>query len=58
MDSSNKVLMVFLAIVLPPLAVYLKEGSQVTENLWINVVLWVFTGGIGGVIHALWLILR
>jgi len=58
MDSSNKVLMVILAIVLPPLAVYLKDGSQVTNNFWINLVLWIFTGGIGGVIHALWLVLK
>ena len=58
MDSSNKVLMVILAIVIPPLAVYLKDGSKVTNNFWINLVLWIFTGGIGGVIHALWFVLK
>jgi uncharacterized membrane protein YqaE (UPF0057 family) len=57
MDSSNKVLMVILAIVIPPLAVYLKDGSKVTNNLWINLVLWIFTW-IGGVVHALWLVLK
>lgn len=58
MDNSNKVLMVILAIVVPPLAVYLKDGSQVTNNLWINLALWIFTGGIGGIIHGLWYVLK
>lgn len=58
MDSSNKLLMVILAIVIPPVAVYLKDGSKVTNNLWINLALWIFTGGIGGIIHGLWFVLK
>jgi len=54
--AENKILMIILAILLPPLAVGLKEG--IGAQFVINILLWVFLLGIGGVIHALWIVLR
>ncbi|GGA76843.1 proteolipid membrane potential modulator [Neiella marina] len=51
----NKVLLVILAILLPPVAVFLQDG--VGKHLIINIVLCIL-GFIPGVIHALWLILK
>ena len=51
----NKVLMVILAILIPPLAVGLKEGIGV--HLLLNIVL-CFVFVIPAVIHAIWLVLR
>ena len=44
-----------LAIFIPPVAAYLQVG--LTQHFWINLIL-TFLGGIPGVIHALWLILK
>ena len=55
MASSNKILLIILAILLPPVAVFLKKGAGM--DLVINVVLWIL-GIIPGVIHALWVITR
>ena len=52
----NKVVQIILALLIPPLAVYLKKGS-ITNDFWINIVL-CFLGGLPGVIHALWLVLK
>lgn len=52
----NKILLIILAILLPPLAVGLKEG--VTTQFWINLLLTFFLLWIGGVIHALVIVLR
>jgi uncharacterized membrane protein YqaE (UPF0057 family) len=57
MTMDNKTVQIILAIFIPPLAVYLKDGSKITNNFWINLVLWVLTW-IGGVIHALYLVLK
>lgn len=54
--AENKVLMIILAILLPPIAVGLKEGIGL--HLVINILLWVLLFGIGGIIHALWIVLR
>jgi uncharacterized membrane protein YqaE (UPF0057 family) len=54
--SENMVLMVILAILLPPVAVGLKEG--IGTQFVINILLWFLLFGIGGVIHALWIVLR
>ncbi|MBD1388204.1 YqaE/Pmp3 family membrane protein [Neiella sp. HB171785] len=51
----SKVLLVILAILLPPVAVFLQDG--VGKHLIINIVLCIL-GFIPGVIHALWLILK
>jgi uncharacterized membrane protein YqaE (UPF0057 family) len=53
--SKNKVLLIILAIILPPLAVYLKKGAG--KDLVINIVLCLLFV-LPGVIHALWLVLK
>lgn len=53
----NKVVKIILALFIPPLAVYLHEG-KVTKNFWINIVLWFLLFGIGGIIHALYIVLK
>ena len=55
MASSNKILLIILAILLPPVAVFLKKGADL--NLVINIVLWVL-GVLPGIIHALWVVTR
>jgi uncharacterized membrane protein YqaE (UPF0057 family) len=51
----NKVVLIILAIFLPPVAVFLKSG--VGKDLLINIVLWVL-GIVPGMIHALWLVTK
>jgi uncharacterized membrane protein YqaE (UPF0057 family) len=53
--SSNKILLIILAILLPPVAVFLKKGADI--NLVINIVLWIL-GVLPGIIHALWVVTR
>lgn len=47
------ILRIILAILLPPLGVFLQEGLG--KHFWINVVL-TLLGYIPGIIHALWVI--
>jgi len=49
----NKTLLIVLAILLPPVAVYLKSGAG--RDLLINIVLCFFFW-IPAIIHALWLV--
>ena len=51
----NKVLLIILAILLPPLAVFLKNGAG--KDLLINIVLCIFFW-LPGIIHALWLVTK
>ncbi|GGK65195.1 YqaE/Pmp3 family membrane protein [Amphritea balenae] len=51
----NKLLLIILAILLPPIAVFLKTG--VGLQLLINIILCLFFY-IPGIIHALWLVLK
>jgi len=51
----NKVILVILAIILPPLAVFLKAGAG--KDLIINLVLCLFFY-LPGILHALWVILK
>jgi uncharacterized membrane protein YqaE (UPF0057 family) len=51
----NKTLLIVLAILLPPLAVILKNG--VGRDLVINIVLCVFFW-LPGIIHALWVVTK
>ncbi|KAF8984739.1 hypothetical protein BDQ17DRAFT_268589 [Cyathus striatus] len=54
--SSNwDVFLYFLAIVLPPLAVFFKRGLK--ADFWINILLSIL-GWIPGVIHAWYIISR
>lgn len=49
------ILKVILAILLPPLAAFLEVG--LTSQFWINLLVTVLLVYIGGIIHALWLVL-
>lgn len=45
---------IILAILLPPVAVFMRKGAG--KDLVINLVLWILLLGIGGIIHAFWLL--
>lgn len=51
----NKILQVIVALFIPPLAVYMKNG-KIDNAFWINVVLTIL-GGVPGVLHALYVVL-
>ena len=51
----NKTILIILAVLLPPLAVFLKSGAG--KDLLINIVLCLFFY-LPGILHALWLILK
>jgi uncharacterized membrane protein YqaE (UPF0057 family) len=51
----KKILFLILAFFLPPVAVALLEGF--TFHFWLNIVLWIIGFGVGGIIHAFFLIL-
>lgn len=51
----NKLLLIILAIIVPPVAVYLKSGAN--KQLVINIILWIL-GVIPGVVHALWVVTK
>ena len=51
----NKVLLVIIAIFLPPLAVGLKNG--IGFHLFLNIVLTLLVY-LPGLLHALWIVLR
>ncbi len=51
----NKLILIILAILLPPIAVFMKAGVGI--QLVINIVLCLFFY-IPGIIHALWLVLK
>ncbi|MFK7788588.1 MAG: YqaE/Pmp3 family membrane protein [Phycisphaeraceae bacterium] len=46
---------IILAIFLPPVAAFLQVGNGL--HFWLNIFLTVL-GGIPGVIHALWLVVK
>ena len=54
-SNDADILRVLLAILLPPLGVFLQEGLK--TQFWINVILTLF-GYVPGIIHAVWIILR
>lgn len=51
----NPIVLIILAILLPPLGVFLKEGAN--KNLVINILL-CFLFYLPGVIHALYLVTK
>ena len=53
--ATDRLLMIIIAILLPPLAVYLKE--KVSKHLIINIVLCFFFW-VPAIAHALWLLLK
>lgn len=54
-DDTNRLLLVIIAILIPPLGVYLKEGLGL--HFFLNIIL-TLMGFVPGQIHALWRILR
>jgi len=48
----NKVVLIIIAILLPPVAVFLKKGAG--KDLIINIVLCILLF-IPGIVHAIWL---
>ena len=51
----NKIVLIIIAILLPPLAVFLKKGAG--KDLVINIVLTILLY-IPGMAHAIWLIVK
>ena len=51
----NKLVLIIAAVLLPPLAVFLKKG--VGKDLLINVVL-TFFFFVPGMVHSLWLVTK
>lgn len=50
----NKIVLILLAIFLPPIAVLLVKG--VGKHLIINILLLILTLGFGAMVHALWVV--
>jgi len=48
-------LRIVLAIIMPPVAVFLTIG--IGFHFWINILLTIL-GGLPGIVHALWVIIR
>jgi uncharacterized membrane protein YqaE (UPF0057 family) len=48
------ILEIILAIFIPPVAVFLRKGAG--KDLVINILLWVLLFGLGGIIHAFWVL--
>ncbi len=53
--DTNKLLLVIIAILLPPVGVFLKEGAG--KQLLINIILCLFFW-LPGVLHAIWVITK
>lgn len=51
----NRLIIIVLAILLPPLAVFLKKG--IMPAFWINVILTLIFF-IPGMVHALWVVTK
>lgn len=49
------IIRILLAILLPPLGVFLQVG--LTTQFWINVILTIL-GYVPGIVHAVWIIAR
>ena len=49
------ILRIVLAIILPPLGVFLQVG--LTKHFWINVLLTIL-GYVPGIVHAVWVIAK
>lgn len=46
---------ILIAFFIPPLGVFLQEG--IGKHFWINLVLTIFLCWVGGMIHAMYIIL-
>ena len=54
--STNTLLLCILAILLPPLAVYLHEG-EINNRFWLSILLWILLI-LPGIIYALIIVLK
>jgi uncharacterized membrane protein YqaE (UPF0057 family) len=54
----NQIVKIIIALFIPPLAIYLHQGNKITKDFWIDLVLWVLLLGIGGIVYALYIILK
>lgn len=54
-DTTNKLLLIIIAILIPPLAVGLKDG--IGFHLLLNIILTILFY-LPGLLHALWIVLR
>ncbi len=54
-EGGKDVLRIILAIILPPLGVFMQVGLG--KHFWINIVLTIL-GYIPGIVHALWVIVK
>ena len=54
-NDNNKILLIILAILLPPVAVFMKKGPG--KDLIINIVLCLLIF-FPGIVHALWLVTK
>lgn len=54
-SMDNKIVLIILAIILPPVAVFLKKGAG--KDLVINILL-CFVLFFPGLVHALWLVTK
>lgn len=52
--SQTDLLMMILAILVPPLAVFIKVGAS--THFWINLIL-TLLGYVPGILHGLWVVL-
>ncbi len=50
----SDLLMIVLAVFIPPLAVFLKVGIR--GHFWLNILLTIFFA-VPGMIHALWIVM-
>ncbi|NRB22818.1 YqaE/Pmp3 family membrane protein [Shewanella sp.] len=53
--ATNKLLLIVIAILLPPVAVFLKSGMG--KDLLINIILCILFY-IPGILHALWVVTK
>ena len=51
----NDLIRILIAIVLPPLGVFLQVG--IGQDFWLNILLTLF-GYIPGLVHAIWIIAK
>ena len=51
----NKIILIILSIILPPLAVFLEKGAG--KDFVINIILCLFFY-VPGILHALWVVLK
>jgi uncharacterized membrane protein YqaE (UPF0057 family) len=49
------IIRIIIAILLPPLGVFLQEGLG--KHFWINIILTIF-GYVPGIVHALYIIIK